>query len=382
MVSIFAPHFFNWTEQLKGSGHEIYWLDVFDSNTEVEKIDFAQQITGWRYKWDFPGRYFLKKNHPGFNRLINKVNERSFQKVLEKRIKEIKPDVIHSFVIYLAAAPVLPVLDKFPDIKWILSTWGSDLFYYSKQEGYLEDIRRVLPKVDYLFTDCKRDHQIAIENGFKGTYLGNFPGGGGYDLQSLESYLKEFDERNIILVKGYQGLHGRAIEVLKAFLPLKEKLREFDIVVFGADEEVFHFVRNSEINTWKNFKVLGKVSHREVMKLMGRARIFIGNSLSDGMPNTLLEAIVMEVFPIQSNPGGATQEIITDGLNGLLINNPEEPKHIRNVLEKVLENEIDIEKAIKFNNENLRPGLDRERIKDEVLKKYKLVEEELETSGS
>lgn len=61
MVSIFAPHFFNWTEQLKGSGHEIYWLDVFDSNTEVEKIDFAQQITGWRYKWDFPGRYFLKK---------------------------------------------------------------------------------------------------------------------------------------------------------------------------------------------------------------------------------------------------------------------------------------------------------------------------------
>ncbi|AVR47265.1 glycosyl transferase family 1 [Christiangramia fulva] len=382
MVSIFAPHFFNWTEQLRESGHDVYWLDVFDSNTKVEKIDFAQQITGWRYKWDFPGRYFLKKNHPGFNRLINKVNERSFQKVLERKIKEIRPDVIHSFVIYLSAAPVLPVIEKFPKIKWILSTWGSDLFYYSKKKNYRVDIQRVLPRVNYLFTDCKRDQQIAIENGFKGTYLGTFPGGGGFDLQLLESYHKEPNERNLILVKGYQGLHGRAIEVLKALLPVKEKLREFEIVVFGADEEVFHFVRNSEINSWINFKVLGKVSHREVMKLMGLTKIFIGNSLSDGMPNTLLEAIVMEVFPIQSNPGRATEEIITDGLNGLLINNPEEPKHIRNVLEKVLEDEIDIKKAIKFNNENLRPGLDRERIKYEVLKKYKLVEEELETSGS
>ncbi|MDX1472269.1 MAG: glycosyltransferase [Flavobacteriaceae bacterium] len=382
MVSIFAPHFLNWTEQLKGSGHDIYWLDVFDSNTRVESLDFTHQIIGWRYRWGFPGRYFLKKNNPGLTRLINKVNERSFQKVLENKIREIQPDVIHSFVIYLSAAPVLPIIEKFPGIKWILSTWGSDLFYYSKQENYLLDIQRVLPKVDYLFTDCKRDHQIAIENGFTGTYLGDFPGGGGYDLQFLKNYLTDFKKRNLILVKGYQGLHGRAITVLKAFLPLEEKLKEFEIVVFGANIEVFDFVRECEIKNWKNFTVLEKVSHLEVMRLMGCARIFIGNSLSDGMPNTLLEAVVMEAFPIQSNPGGATEEIITDGLNGLLIINPEDTEHIRDVLEKVLEDEIDIEKGIKFNSEKVRPGLDRGKIKADVLKKYKLVEEELKTSAS
>ena len=84
MVSIFAPHFFNWTEQLKDSGHEVYWLDVFDSNTHVEKIDFAEQITGWRYKQDFKGRYFLKSKAPILNKFINILNERKLTDVLER----------------------------------------------------------------------------------------------------------------------------------------------------------------------------------------------------------------------------------------------------------------------------------------------------------
>ena len=50
MVSIFSNHFFNWVKQLKNSEHDIYWLDVFDSNTKVKQIDFVKQITGWRYK--------------------------------------------------------------------------------------------------------------------------------------------------------------------------------------------------------------------------------------------------------------------------------------------------------------------------------------------
>ena len=41
------------------------------------------------------------------------------------------------------------------------------------------------------------------------------------------------------------------------------------------------------------------------------------------MSNTLLEAIVMGAFPIQLNPGGVTSEIIENGNNGLLIENPD-----------------------------------------------------------
>src|SRR5690606_33358696 len=132
-----APHFFNWTEQLIDSGHEVFWLDVFDSNTEVKQIGFAEQIIGWRYKWNYPGRNFLKKNYPSLTALINNFNERDFAAQLETEIMRIRPDVVHSFVMYIAGVPALPVMKKFPHIKWIYTAWGSDMFYYQNQLEHL-----------------------------------------------------------------------------------------------------------------------------------------------------------------------------------------------------------------------------------------------------
>ena len=189
MLSIFAPHFFNWTEQLKDSGHKVYWLDIFDSNTKVEQLDFAELIIGWRYRWDHPGRYILKKKAPGMTQLINRINERSFQQELSKQIKTIKPDVVHSFVMYLGGVPALPVIKKFPGIKWIYTAWGSDMYYYRQQPEHLDGMRKTLPYMDYMFSDCQRDYRIAKSLGFKGEFLGVFPGGGGFDFEVFDPYI-------------------------------------------------------------------------------------------------------------------------------------------------------------------------------------------------
>ncbi|MFD0977948.1 glycosyltransferase family 4 protein [Salinimicrobium gaetbulicola] len=377
MVSIFAPHFFNWTEQLRDSGHEVYWLDVFDSNTHVEKIDFAQQIIGWRYKKNFKGRYFIKNRAPKLNRIVNLLNERKLTDVLESKIKEIRPDVIHSFVIYLSGVPILPVIEKFPEVKWILSTWGSDLYYYREQPKYLEGIKKVLPKIDYLFTDCKRDQEIARENGFQGKFMGVFPGGGGFELEKLAESSKPHEERNIILIKGYQGKHGKCVEVLKAVSGLREEFTNYEIVVFGAAEEVFEFIDSSDLKHWNNLKCLEKLARQEVLELMGRSLLYIGNSSSDGMPNTLLEAIVMGAFPIQSNPGGATAELIEDGKNGVLIEDPTDVQELKNILKEAINGSQDLKAGVAYNFEYIRPMLDRGRVREQVLEKYKLIESEI-----
>lgn len=380
MVSIFAPHFFNWTRQLEDSGHDIYWLDLFDSRTRVEKIDFVHQITGWRYRIDYPGRYFVKSKLPGLNSLINSVNERDLQEVLTAKIRNIKPDVVHSFVMYLAAAPILEVMKNFPQIKWVYSSWGSDLYFYRKKEKDLLEMKRTLPKLDYMFTDCKRDHAIALENGFRGEFLGVFPGGGGFDFKKTDPLMSSFGERKLILVKGYQGLHGRCIQVLEALVTLEKALRSYQIVVFGANKEVKEFVGKSELANWKNLDVLGKIPHFEVMKFMGQAFIYIGNSLSDGTPNTLLEAIIMGAFPIQSDPGGATGEWLEDGKNGVLIKDPEAVEGIAEILERVLSNESLCEEGIKYNLHSIKPCLDGELIKKEVMSRYSYIEQNLQSS--
>lgn len=377
MVSISSSHFFNWAEQLKDSGHEVYWLDVFDSNNHVEKIDFAHQIIGWRYKIDYPGRYFIKKKFPKINGLINRFNERSLAGMFKKKLDEIKPDVVHSFVMYLGCAPIVDVMKNHIRLKWIYSSWGSDLFYYQNKKKDLELMKEVLPRVDYMFADCRRDYEIACRHGFSGKLLGVFPGRGGYDLEKTEAFIKPLKNRRTIIIKGYQGRHGRCIQVLEALIYLKEELRGYDILIFGANKEVEKYVSCSPLALWENLEVLERIPHYEVMRLMGESLIYIGNSRSDGTPNTLLESIVMGAFPIQSNPGGAAAEIINDGHNGMLIEDPDNPKSIACLLREAINNLQKLREGVRYSNNNIRPGLKREVIRKEVLTRYELVEQNL-----
>lgn len=377
MVSIFSPHFFNWAEQLKDSSHEIYWLDVFDSKTRVKKIDFVHQIIGWRYKADYPGRYFVKNKLPGLNAVINRFNERDLEEIFEQKLVEIRPDVVHSFVMHLSCFPIYGVMKKNPQIKWVYSSWGSDLFYYQDKKEESEKMKLILPTVDYIFTDCHRDYQIATGLGFDGEFLGVFPGGGGFDFRKTDSLMNSVAKRNIILIKGYQGKHGRCKAVLQALIGLQQDLMRYRIVIFGANEEVRNFVDKSELQFWENLNVKGKIPRAEVIELMGQSLMYVGNSLSDGMPNTLLEAMIMGVFPIQSNPGGATAEVIVHGKNGFLIDNPEDHQEIKRHILEALRNRHKIEQAIRYNLKIVKPTLEREIIRKQVLERYNQIEYDL-----
>ena len=374
---MFSNHFFRWTEQLRDSGHEVHWIDVYDSNTEVKKIDFVNQINGWRNKIKYPGRYWIKKSSPKWNNFINRFNQRDLAQIFESKLLEIKPDVVHSFVMYSACAPILKVMEKHAQIKWIYSAWGNDLFFYQNENQKLHDMECILPKLDYMFADCTRDYEIAKSHGFKGRYLGTFPTGGGYEFELYDPWIKPFSQRKIILIKGYQHQFGRCNKILEAISMLKEQLADHEIIVFAASNTVLEYSKEKHLDTWKNLKIYEQLSQYNVLKLMGKSQIYIGNSISDGMPNTLLEGIIMGAFPIQSNPGGATEEIIVDGLNGLLINNPEDAVEIKYLIQKAISDIGSLKIGIEYNFKNIKPKLEREAVKKQVLKKYRLIEKNL-----
>ena len=377
MVSMFAPHFYNWTEQLKNSGHEVHWIDVFDSNIKVSKIDFVHQIVGWRNIINYPGRYWLKSNAKGISNMINRLNQRDLANFVDKKIMEIKPDVVQSFVLQSAGYPLIETMKKYPRIKWIFSAWGNDLYYRQQNPNDLDKIKETLPHFDFMFADCERDFFVAKKHGFSGKFLGVYPTGGGYDFEKYNGFIKHFKTKSTILIKGYEGKLGRCNNVLKSILTLKDKLVPYDVKVFGANHLVKTFVEQSSLKEWPNLVVMENIPHDDVLKLMGESFVYIGNSISDGMPNTLLEAIIMEVFPIQSNPGGATAELIEDGVNGFLINNPEDIAEIKTLVLKALNNRDELLEGIQRNNVQVKPNLERDRVKKEVIQRYKLVEEML-----
>jgi glycosyltransferase involved in cell wall biosynthesis len=372
MVAMPSLHFFRWTEQLKNAGHEVFWFDIVDGGQKVERIGWVNQIVGWKLKWNFPGRSYLKANLPKVYKFIQKINDCKTDLIFEKVLNEVKPDVVHSFALYVACTPIIEVMERHRNLKWIYSSWGSDLFYFQNNPFYLKDIKRVLPRIDFLFTDCNRDFEIAKTQGFLGEFLGVFPGGGGFPLEEMDRYALPFEQREIILIKGLQGRSGRAISVLKAVQKLKKLLTPFKIVVFGADKEVIEYITSSELAYWNNFSVLGKITQKAVWQLMGKTLIYVGNSNSDGIPNTLLEAICIGVFPVQSNPGGSTKEIIEHGVNGLLIEDCEDVNEIKNNIIYSINTPLLLQKA-SFVNTQFKANLSYQKIQSEVIAIYKQI---------
>lgn len=370
MVSMPSLHFFRWTQQLSDMGHEVYWFDVLDGGHKVEKIDWVDQIVGWKLRWKFPFRYQLKDKLPTLYRFVGWFNERSTEKVFSQLVDEIQPDIVHSFALYVSCTPIYEVMKKHDHIKWVYSSWGSDLFYFQHKQSYLNDIQKVLPRVDYMFSDCFRDYPIAQKYGFKGGFLGVYPGGGGFHLSQLEKYKIPFEQRKTILLKGFQGRSGRSIPVLKALKQVSEHISEYNIVVFGTDPEVENYIKKSGLFHLDNFKFFGKIPHEDVLHLMGRSLLYIGNSNSDGMPNTLLESICMGVFPIQSNPGGVTEEVIQNNKNGFLIHDCENIEEISSLIIRSLSDKQFLKQAIAYNTIHIQPRLDYTFVKDKVVSIY------------
>jgi glycosyltransferase involved in cell wall biosynthesis len=376
LVSMNSIHFERWTNQLKDSGHDVYWFNIRDG-AYSENLSWVNQIRGWKQKFpNLKGRHFVKNRFPWIYRKFGFLIENNTGLFFEKALNKIKPDVVHSFVLYISCVPILKVMEKHNTVKWVYSSWGSDLYYYQNETKHLKNIKKVLHRIDYLFADCNRDVELAKRYGFKGTSLGVFPGGGGYRLEDYEDFVLPVEKRKMILIKGYQGRSGRAIQVLKALEPLSTNIQKYKIVVFGADKEVGEFIQLRKLKSQFDINIYPKsrfLPHIEIMKLMGQAIIYIGNSNSDGMPNTLLESIIMGAFPIQSNPGGATAEIIEHGKNGLLINDCEDSVEISNLIQKAFTDENLIKNAFRINQEKVKPNYKREVITNKVISKYNLV---------
>lgn len=372
IISMSSVHVMRWIENLGDLDFELYWFDVLGRG-KLETFDTVKQFTGWK-KRKFPhikGEYFLSKKAPDIYQKIIPYLEVTANEALEKIILDIQPDVVHSFEMQGCSYPIVKTMRKFPNIKWLYSCWGNDLFYYMNFKYHSTKIKDVLSRVNYLHTDCKRDFGLAKKLNFSGEYLGVIPGGTGYKISELKPFKLAISERKIILVKGYEHSLGRGLNIVKALHLIQDEIQNYEVVIFGSHQIVIDYVKNNRLNF--RFFDRHELSHDELVKLMGETLLYIGNSISDGMPNTLLEAVVMGAFPIQSNPGGATEEIITEGENGFLIHDAESVTEIREKIKMALSDFKLFESAAEQNEKIALDRLDYLENKKKVIEMYKTI---------
>lgn len=369
LVSMPSTHVIRWIENLKDTTLELYWFDVIGRGTMETTIP-VQQFTHWekRKRSNVRGEYFLSTNYPLLFEKVEPYLKVTANEQLETIIKAIQPDIVHSFEMQSCSYPIRKTMAKYSNIKWIYSCWGSDLYYYKQFSNHKIRIKSVLARVNFILTDCNRDYNLAKGLGFKGKYAGVIPGGSGFKINELKGLQLPLEQRKTILVKGYQHQFGRGLEIVKALHSMQSEVQNFDVVVFGSHNVVMKYIQENKLPFTLYYR--HDLSHNQLLELMGKSLIYIGNSISDGMPNTLLEAIVMGAFPIQSNPGGVTEELIHHGENGLLIENPESIEEIRELIRFAIANPKMIENAIKINTILAQEKLEFEMNKQKIMALY------------
>jgi glycosyltransferase involved in cell wall biosynthesis len=372
-------HSARWIGQLKDSDHEIYVFDCLDRPIH-EDLQWTNGISNWSRRKipRFKGEHFLRKKLPKLYEVVEPFLKVTASQKLKEIIQDIQPDLVHSLEMQSQSYPIEKVRRK-ASFNWAYFSWGSDLFLYKDDPVHSQKIKKVLSKVDFFFADNTRDIRLAKELGFQGKAAAVFPGGGGYDLASYVKYIQPMEDRNTILIKGYHHWVGRALPVLDALEMIVDKVKTYQIYVFSAHQIVVD--RIEELKKKHGLKIeyssrSAEISHKDLLQKFGKSILAIGNSISDGIPNTLLESIVLGAFPIQSNPGGVTEDYIEDGKNGLLIQNPENPEEIAEKIRFALEHPKLIHQAFEINQEKAKK-LDYKNIQQQVLEQYKHIENTL-----
>ncbi len=370
-------HSARWINQLRDTHHEVYVFDCLDHKIH-EDLRWTHYTENWskRKLPKIKGEYSLGKKFPRFYSFIEPWLKVTASEKLNEIIQKIQPDLVHSLEMQSETYHLLKVKKRF---LWAYFSWGSDLYLYQDKKAHSQKIRNVLSQIDYFFTDNSRDVSMAKELGFRGTQMPIYPGGGGYYLEKYKPFITPIEDRKLILIKGYHHWTGRALKILEAIELVTNEIPDYQIYVYSAHNIVVDKIKemNKSLDTKIQYSSRhDQISHDKLLNLFGKARIAIASSISDGIPNTLLETIILGAFPIQSNPGKVTEDYITHNKNGFLITNPEDEKEISElIIRSIKETEL-LESAFQH-NQKIAKTLEYDFVREKVLNSYSNIEDSL-----
>ncbi len=372
-------HTVRWIKQIPSQE----WIIHLFSSTSVESPH--PELTGatmqysalsiWRNRLQLMGL-------PGIASIIDWIrrhHERKFPnhraQTLRNTIRKLRPVLIHSIEMQSAGYLTLEAKNtyqgKFPP--WIVTNWGSDIFLFGRLDAHSNKIHQVLSQCNYYSCECQRDVELAKAFGFNGTTLPVFPNTGGFDLNDLTRFRKKkTSDRRLIMLKGYQNWAGRALVGLRALERSAELLTGYEIAIYSGSPDVEIAAELFSQNTGINIRLIpNDTPHHEILKMHGDSRISIGISISDAISTSLLEAMVMGSFPIQSCTACAN-EWIEHGLSGLIVP-PEDPEIIERAIRSALTDDELVNKAAEINWHSALARLDNVILKKQVSDFYRLV---------
>lgn len=201
--------------------------------------------------------------------------------------------------------------------KVICSTWGSDLIFYGKLAAHELPLKKLLSNTDVLTAERVDDQKVAQKLNYSSIFFAPLYITVGAEVES-KVLLSKPSDRNMILIKGYQDNHGRALNALAALTLIEEHLKGYKIGVFSASTSVALQVDYLQNNSPLDIEIIKRTSNIEIRKYFSQSRVYIGLAISDGLSTSMVEAMEQGTFPIQSK-NSAAELFIKNGSTGYIV---------------------------------------------------------------
>lgn len=375
-------HVVRWINQLVDEDWDIHLFPSVGGlkiHSEMKGVTFHSPLFPWGIKTP-------RTQSSGINSFLSRVVDAIRRRLIErfiptfkikqliKVIRRVNPNLVHSLEIQAAGYLMLDAKKQFQGAfpPWLVTNWGSDILLFGRLQQNKAKISDVLENCDYYSCECERDIHLARQFGFKGEAMPVFPNTGGFDLVGLKNERGWIatSSRKVILLKGYQHWAGRALVGLRALERCADFLDGYEICIYSANSDV---VLAAELFTEAHgipTRIIPlNTSHSDMLSLHAKARISIGLSISDGISTSLLEAIVMGSFPIQSCTA-CVNEWIEHGVSGMIVP-PEDPDIIEMCIRTALTDDKLVDQAAEMNWQVAEKRLGGSMIKDMAVNMYK-----------
>jgi glycosyltransferase involved in cell wall biosynthesis len=201
--------------------------------------------------------------------------------------------------------------------KVICSTWGSDLILYGKLAAHELPLKKLLSNTDVLTAERVDDQKVAQKLNYSSMFFAPLYITVGAEVES-KVLLSKPSDRKMILIKGYQDNHGRALNALAALTLIEEHLKDYKIGVFSASTSVALQVDYLQNNSPLDIEIIKRTTNIEIRKYFSQSRVYIGLAISDGLSTSMVEAMEQGTFPIQSK-NSAAELFIKNGSTGYIV---------------------------------------------------------------
>lgn len=279
-----------------------------------------------------------------------------------RRLRELseryRPELVHALRIPFEGICASLALKGSPALA--VSIWGNDLTLHAASSSVIGRLARsTLERTAGLHADCKRDVQLALGWGLGATaptVVSATNGGldetvfypGPPSIKALSAMEIPLDRPVIINPRGLReyvrtDVFLRSVELVRRDMPDVLALA-VGIRGHAPSERMIRECRLTD-----NVRLLSAMPQETLAELFRLASVSVSPSLHDGTPNTLLEAMACEAYPVVSDLA-STREWIDHGRNGLLFD-PTDPEALAGATVLALSDTEKRREAIAFNRQ-------------------------------